>query len=106
MTERTVPASSNATSNPVRARLPVVRDWVVGSTRTVTAPPPTLPASRQRDWPNPRGAKPNQPLSFTLGIIQYVIIPPQGPSETLKNLSGRMRYLKNEVGRVRYLKKL
>lgn len=91
---------------PTRARAPVVRDWVVGSTRTVTAPPPVMPMARPRDWPNPRGAKPNQGLGRINNTVGFSLVPPQAPTETLVNLSGRVRFLENEVGRVRWLKRL
>lgn len=92
--------------NPLLRATPIVRDWVVGSTRTVTAPSPVMPMARPRDWPNPRGANPNQGLGRINVSVMFTESPPQGPTETLKNLSGRVRFLENEVGRVRWLKRL
>lgn len=92
--------------NPTLARRPLVRDWLMGSTWLLTAPPPPFPASRQRDFPNPRGAMPNQRLGMSNSGVAFTLVPPHGPTETLKNLSGRARYLKNEVRRVRYVQKL
>ncbi len=80
-------------------------DWVIGSTRIITAPAPVISSARNRDFPNPRG-----PIRSALFLsFTSVPMPPEPavpmPEEMLDNRTGRVRFLKNEVSRTRFLAK-
>jgi len=97
-----ITARQTAWPNPTLRRLSLP-DWVVGSTRLLTAPPPVVPAGRMRDWPVPRGPRSSIRLGEATSVITYIIRPPSGPREMLDNKTGRARFLQNEVVRIRWL---
>ncbi len=56
--QQTLPERESNWPNPSRGPRRPVADWSQGATWLLSQPLPELPASRQLDWPNPRGAKP------------------------------------------------
>lgn len=60
--------------NPQQPRY-LVRDWVAGSTRILTAPLPSLTASRQLDWPNPTRARRSIVRDWVVGSTRILTAP-------------------------------